>query len=76
VAREVRQRAGLASGGPGGHVEVQLVDGDGQNRSGHVRRWAGSSIQCLREVEFDSWLWKLHRGTQRLSRGSDGAGNG
>jgi hypothetical protein len=43
MAREVRRRAGLAPGGPGGHVEVRLVDGDGRNRSGHVRRRTGSS---------------------------------
>jgi hypothetical protein len=35
---------GLAPGGPGGHVEVRLVDGDGRNRSGHVRRRSGSSV--------------------------------
>jgi hypothetical protein len=35
---------GLAPGGPGGHVEVWLVDGDGRNRSGHVRRRTGSSM--------------------------------
>jgi hypothetical protein len=43
------------------------------SRSGEVRR-RRSGVSG--EVEFDSWLWKLHRGTQRLSRGSDGAGNG
>jgi hypothetical protein len=37
---------GLAPGGPGNHVEVRLVDGDGQNRSGHERRRAGSSAAC------------------------------
>jgi hypothetical protein len=41
--REVRRRAGLAPGGPGCHIEVRLIDGDGRNRSGHVRRRAGSS---------------------------------
>jgi hypothetical protein len=61
--RKVRRGAGLAQGGPSGHVEVWLVVGDGQNRSGHVRRQAGSlavsapacswrhrSIQGLREL--------------------------
>jgi hypothetical protein len=43
VAREVRRGAGLALGGPGGHVEVRLVDGDGRKRSGHVCRRSGSS---------------------------------
>jgi hypothetical protein len=33
----------LDLGGPGGHVEVRLIDGDGPNRSGHVRRRLGSS---------------------------------
>jgi hypothetical protein len=42
-ARKVRRRAGLDPGGPGGHIEVRLVDGVGQNRSVHVRRWSGSS---------------------------------
>jgi hypothetical protein len=37
---------GLALGSPCGHVEVRLVDGDGQNRSGHVRRRAGSLVAC------------------------------
>jgi hypothetical protein len=43
VAREVRRRAGLASGGPCGHDEVRLDDGDGRNRPVHVRRGASSS---------------------------------
>jgi hypothetical protein len=34
---------GLASGGPCGHDEVRLDDGDGRNRPVHVRRWASSS---------------------------------
>jgi hypothetical protein len=28
------------------------------------------------EAKLDSLLWVVHRGTQSLSRGSDGAGNG
>jgi hypothetical protein len=43
VAREVRQRVGLASGGPCGHNEVRLDDGDGRNQPVHVRRRASSS---------------------------------
>jgi hypothetical protein len=43
VAREVRRRAGLASGGPCGHDEVRLIDGDGQNRPVHGRRRVSSS---------------------------------
>jgi hypothetical protein len=43
VAREVRRRVGLASGGPCGHDEVRLDDGDGRNRPVHVRRRASSS---------------------------------
>jgi hypothetical protein len=46
VAREVRWRAGWDPGGPGGHVEVWVVDGDGRNRSDHVRRQSGSSAAC------------------------------
>jgi hypothetical protein len=34
---------GLASGGPCGHDEVRLDDGDGRNRPVHVRRRASSS---------------------------------
>jgi hypothetical protein len=34
---------GLASGGPCGHNEVRLDDGDGRNRPIHVRRRASSS---------------------------------
>jgi hypothetical protein len=36
-------RAGLASGGPGGHSEVRLDDGGGRNRPVHVRRRVNSS---------------------------------
>jgi hypothetical protein len=46
VAREVRRRVGLASGSLDGHDEVWLIDGDGRNRSVHVRRRAGSSAAC------------------------------
>jgi hypothetical protein len=34
---------GLASGGPCGHDEVWLDDGDGRNQSVHVRRRVSSS---------------------------------
>jgi hypothetical protein len=34
---------GLASGGPCGHDEVRLDDGDGRNRLVHVRKRASSS---------------------------------
>jgi hypothetical protein len=37
--------------------------------------YAGGRVKSG-DVEFDSWLWKLHRDTQRLSRRSDEAGNG
>jgi hypothetical protein len=46
AAREVRRRVGLASGGPCGHNEVRLDDGDGRNRPVHVRRRASSSAAC------------------------------
>jgi hypothetical protein len=35
---------GLALGGPCGHDEVRLDDGDGRNRLVHVRRRASSSV--------------------------------
>jgi hypothetical protein len=38
VAREVRQGAGLAPGGPGGHNDVRLDGGGGRNRLVHLRR--------------------------------------
>jgi hypothetical protein len=41
-------KGGVSSGSPGGHVEVRLVDGDGRNRSGHVRWRAGSRRRVLR----------------------------
>jgi hypothetical protein len=43
AAREVRRRAGLAPESPCSHDEVRLDDGDGRNRSVHVRRRASSS---------------------------------
>jgi hypothetical protein len=43
MAREVRRRLGLASGGPCGHNEVWLHDGDGRNRPVHVGKRASSS---------------------------------
>jgi hypothetical protein len=46
AVREVRRRVGLALGSLGDHVEVRLVDGDGRNLSGHVRRRVGSSAAC------------------------------
>jgi hypothetical protein len=64
AARKVRRRAGLALGGPGGHVEVRLVDGDGRNRSGHVRRQSSSSAAyapaCSRPYCSIQWHIKLH----------------
>jgi hypothetical protein len=69
VAREVRRRAGLAPRSPGGHVEVRLVDGDGRNRSGHVRRQAGSSAACTpacsRRYSSIQWHKELH-GVRRM----------
>jgi hypothetical protein len=44
--REVRRRAGLASGSPCGHDEVRLDNGDGRNWPVHVRRRASSSAAC------------------------------
>jgi hypothetical protein len=44
-----------------------------RRRSGEVRRHR-SGVSS--EVEFNSWLWKLHLDMQRLFRGSDGARNG
>jgi hypothetical protein len=50
--------------GPGGHVEVRLVDNDGQNRSGHVRRRSGSSAAyasaCSRRYGSIQWHRKFH----------------
>jgi hypothetical protein len=64
AASKVRRRPGLAPGGPGGHVEVRLVDGDGRNRSGHVRRRSGSSAAYapayLRRYCSIQWNRKLH----------------
>lgn len=39
-------KAGLDPGGPGGHVEVRIVDGDGRNWSDRVHRRSGSSAAC------------------------------
>jgi hypothetical protein len=39
-------KGGLASGGPCGHDEVRLDDGDSRNRLVHVRRRASSSAAC------------------------------
>jgi hypothetical protein len=36
----------MASGGPCGHDEVRLDDGDGRNRPVHVRRRASSLAAC------------------------------
>jgi hypothetical protein len=44
VAREVRQRPGLALGSPCSHGEVRFDDGDGRNRPVHLRRRASSSV--------------------------------
>jgi hypothetical protein len=32
--------------GPGGHVKVRIIDGDGWNRADRVRRRSGSSAAC------------------------------
>jgi hypothetical protein len=64
ATREGRWRAGLDPGGPGGHVEVWLVDGDGRNRSDHVRRRSGSSAACAPACSWRycsiQWQRKLH----------------
>jgi hypothetical protein len=61
---------GLAPGGPGGHVEVGLVDGDGRNRSGHVLRRSGSSAAyapaCSRQYRSIQWHRKLHGALRML----------
>jgi hypothetical protein len=59
VAREVRRGVGLASGGPGGHIEVRLDGGGGRNRPVHVRRPEHSS-----GVGFGR-PWRSQRGTAR-----------
>jgi hypothetical protein len=51
VARLTRGKGGpakgrVASGGPCGHNEVRLDDGDGRNQPVHVRRRASSSAAC------------------------------
>jgi hypothetical protein len=55
---------GLDPGGPRSHVEVRFVDGDGRNRSGHVRRRSGSSAAyapaCSRGYCSIQWHRKLH----------------
>jgi hypothetical protein len=70
VARKVRRGAGLAPGGPGGHVEVRLTDCDGRNRSGHVRRRSGSSVAYApassRRYCSIQWHRKLHGVLRRL----------
>jgi hypothetical protein len=68
---------GLDPGGPGGHVEVRLVDGDDRNRSGHVRRWSGSSAAyapaCSRRYCSIQWRRKLHGVLRMLAvQGIDG----
>jgi hypothetical protein len=64
AARKVWRGTGLAPGGPGGHVEVRLVVGDGRNWSGHVRRRAGSSAvsapACSRRHRSIQGLRELH----------------
>jgi hypothetical protein len=58
-------------GGPGGHVEVRLIDGDGRNRSGLVRRRAGSSMACfglLTAVEFNPRAHGASRGGKETIR--------
>jgi hypothetical protein len=68
---------GLDPGGPGGHVEVRIVDGDGQNRSGLVRRRSGSSAAyapaCSWRYCSIQWHRKLHRVLRTLPvQGIDG----
>jgi hypothetical protein len=46
---------GLASGGPCGHDEVRLDDGDGRNRPVHVRRRASSSAAS---APADPWRYR------------------
>jgi hypothetical protein len=57
-------KGGLDPGGPGCHVEGWLVDGDGRNRSDHVRRRSGSSaacaLACSRRYCSIKWHRKLH----------------
>jgi hypothetical protein len=50
-------------GGYGGHVGVRLVEGDGRNRSGHVRRRAGSAV-----VEFNPRAQGASRGAKEAIR--------
>jgi hypothetical protein len=52
---------GLAPGSPCGHVEVRLVDGDGRNQSGHVRRQAGSSAACAPAYSWQQGSIQGHR---------------
>jgi hypothetical protein len=70
VVREVRRRAGIDPGYPGGHVEVWLIDSDGRNRSGHVRRRSGLSAAyapaCSRRYCSIQWHRKLHEVLRRL----------
>jgi hypothetical protein len=55
---------GLDPGGPGGHVEMRLVDGDGRNRLGHVRRRSSSSAAYAPTYSWRycsiQWHMKLH----------------
>jgi hypothetical protein len=57
-------KGGSDPGGPGGHVEVRLVDGDGRNRSCHVRRRSGSAAAntpvCSRRYCSIQWHRKLY----------------
>jgi hypothetical protein len=71
--REVRRRAGLAPGSLCGHVEVRLVDDDGWNRSGHVRRRAGGLVSgvcsgLLTTVGFNPRAQGASRGAKESTR--------
>jgi hypothetical protein len=63
MARKVRRSVGLASGGPRGHNEVRLDDGDGRNRPVHVRRRASSSAACAPAYP---WQYRSNQGHGEL----------
>jgi hypothetical protein len=64
TVREVRRGAGLAPGGSDGHNGVRLDDGDGRNRSVHVRRRVLSSAAGVpakpRRPSSIQWHGELH----------------
>jgi hypothetical protein len=67
AAREVRQGAGMAPGGPGGHSGVRLDGGGGRNRPVHVRRRVLSSAAGVpakpQRSSSIQWHDELHRAT-------------